>query len=121
MRMLIAEDDYVSRIYLYKVLTPYGSCDMTKDGIETIDVFFKALNEDKAYDLILLDIMMPRIDGLRILKEIRNIENKRKVKKSKIVMVSALNDCTVSLEAEKLGCDVFLNKPIERTSLLNII
>jgi len=74
MRILIAEDDYASRKFLYKFLSAYGECDITIDGIEAVDAFMLALDEGKPYDLVCLDIMMPKLDGTRALKAIRDVE-----------------------------------------------
>jgi len=77
MRILIAEDDYASRKFLYKFLSAYGECDITIDGIEAVDAFMLALDEGKPYDLVCLDIMMPKLDGTRALKAIRDVEKQR--------------------------------------------
>ena len=68
MRILIAEDDYVSRTFLYKFLSNYGECDVTVDGIEALEVFIMSLDEGQHYDLICLDIMMPE-SGLVLMFE----------------------------------------------------
>ena len=39
MKILIAEDDFAGRKYLFKLLSEYGECDMTIDGIETVEAF----------------------------------------------------------------------------------
>lgn len=63
MKILIAEDDLASRQFLLQVLTGYGDCDVTVDGIEAVEAFTTAHKTKKPYDLICLDIMMPRVDG----------------------------------------------------------
>ena len=74
MRILIAEDDFASRKVILKFLSVYGECDVTVDGMEAVDAFMMALEEDKPYDLICLDVMMPVMDGYQALKSIRKIE-----------------------------------------------
>ena len=58
-RILIAEDDLTSRNCLNKYLSQYGECDLTVDGLETVDAFLIALKDETPYELICLDIMMP--------------------------------------------------------------
>ena len=52
MKILIAEDDFVSRKFMFKLFSQYGECDMTIDGIETVEAFVLAYNLGKPYDLI---------------------------------------------------------------------
>lgn len=85
MRILIAEDDFACRKFLYKFLSLYGDCDITIDGIEAIDAYMIALDEEKPYDLICLDIMMPKMDGKKVLKAIRDIERQREIEESRRV------------------------------------
>ena len=79
MRILIAEDDFASRKAILKFLSVYGDCDVTVDGMEAIDAFMMALEEDDPYDLICLDVMMPIMDGYQALKNIREIEREHNV------------------------------------------
>jgi len=98
MNILIAEDDYASKRFLIKLLTPYGKCDETSDGIETVEAFVTAHEIRKPYDLLCLDIMMPKIDGLKALKTIREYEMKKGVSESeqcKVIITSALSESEV--------------------------
>lgn len=115
MKTLIAEDDYVSRKFLFKLLSKYGECDMTVDGIETVEAFVIAHDMGKPYDLLCLDIMMPKIDGLKVLKTIREFEDKKKIdkkKRCKIIIISALSESEVVFD-EMSGEDIiYESKPI---------
>jgi two-component system chemotaxis response regulator CheY len=77
MRILIAEDDSIGRRLLQKYLSNYGECDIAIDGLEAIDSFLVGINENKRYDLICLDIMMPKLDGIKVLRAIRDIEKQK--------------------------------------------
>lgn len=76
MRVLVAEDDIVSRKFLCKFLSRYGECDQAVDGMEAIDAYIAAVKDQKPYDLICLDIMMPKVDGIKALKTIRTWRSK---------------------------------------------
>lgn len=115
MKILIAEDDLASRKFLFKVMTRYGECDMTVDGIEAVEAFMIAMDIGEPYDLICLDIMMPKVDGLRALKAIRDIEKQKGVpddKRVRIIMTSALNEDEVVFDSLSSGSEAYITKPI---------
>lgn len=115
MKILIAEDDFASRKFLYKLLSQYGDCDMTVDGIETVEAFAIAQDIGEPYDLICLDIMMPKIDGLKALKTIRDFERKKGIKdseKCKVIITSALSETEVAFDSFSTGSEVYQTKPI---------
>lgn len=124
MRILIAEDDLGSRKFMQQFLKAYGDCDVTVDGIETVDAFLLAWDEKDPYELICLDIMMPKLDGLKALKIIRELENDKKVpddKKVKIIMTTALNEQQTVYEAFDLGCEAFAAKPINQEKMKEVL
>ena len=115
MRVLIAEDDFVSQKFMLGFLSKYGECDLTVDGMEAIDAFAMALEEKKAYDLICLDIMMPVLNGYQVLKRMRDLETELEIpddKKAKIIVTTALNERRNVVKAFELGCTAYAGKPI---------
>lgn len=124
MRILIAEDDLASRKFMYKFLSQYGDCDITVDGIETIDAFLMAWDEEKPYDLICLDIMMPKLDGLKALKIIRDMELQRRIEVSnrvKVIMTTALNEKNMVLNSFETGCEAYASKPIDTVKFVEVM
>lgn len=124
MRILIAEDDYVSRTFLYKFLSNYGECDVTVDGIEALEVFIMSLDEGQHYDLICLDIMMPEVDGVNVLKTIRVLEDERKIpidKRSKVIMTTALNATEKVKSAFEIGAEGYAVKPIDIDKFVEVL
>ena len=124
MRTLIVEDDLASRIFLKKFLSKYGDCDVAVDGLEAIDAYLMAVKENQPYDLICLDIMMPKVDGLKTLKAIRDIEQQNGVSEAervKVIMTTALNDTETVLAASELGCEGYAWKPIEIGKFLEVM
>lgn len=117
MRILLAEDDFVTRKFMTSFLSKYGECDVTVDGMEAVDAFMMALEDDEPYQLVCLDIMMPVMDGYQALMGIRNLEKERdipKEKEAKIIMTTALNDEGNVKMAFELGCTVYSGKPIDQ-------
>lgn len=124
MRILIAEDDYVSRKFLYKFMSQFGEVDITVDGMEAIEVFLMAIEDRHYYDLVCLDIMMPEVDGIKALKTIRKLEDEREVpedKRTKIVMTTALNDPKGIFETFDLGSEAYAVKPIDTDKLIDVL
>lgn len=122
MKILIAEDDMISRKVMFKVLSEFGECDIVVNGMEAVDAYLLALKDNEPYDLICLDIMMPKIDGIRVLKTIRQLEvDSKDHKKVKIIMTTALTEHEVVEEAFNKGCDAYAPKPIDIDKLIDVI
>ncbi|MEM7180152.1 MAG: HD domain-containing phosphohydrolase [Spirochaetota bacterium] len=105
-KILIVDDEEVN-LEVFKALLANSPYELffARDGKEGIE---KA--EEVKPDLILLDLMMPRIDGYGVLQSVR--ENP-KLKNTPIIMITALNDRNSRIKALELGADDFLNKPID--------
>lgn len=117
MKILLAEDDFVTRKYMVNFLSKYGECDVTVDGMEAVDAFMMALEDGEPYDLVCLDIMMPVMDGYQALVGIRNLEKEREIpsdKAVKVIMTTALNEERNVNMAFELGCTVYSGKPIDQ-------
>lgn len=124
MKILIAEDELISRKFIYKFMSKYGECDLTIDGGEAIEAFMIALDEGTPYDLVCLDIMMPDVDGLKALKIIREIETERQVpadKKARIIMTTALNDVANIQTAFSGGSEGYAVKPLNTKKIVEVM
>ena len=124
MKILIAEDDNTSRKFLTKFLSQYGECDQVVDGLEALDAVLISLKENQPYDLICLDIMMPKVDGVRVLKHIKDLETQKGLlpeKKAKIIMTTALAETQIVQSAMEVGCDAYAAKPIDTKKLVEVL
>lgn len=124
MKILIAEDDLASRKFLQKFLSAYGECDVVIDGLEAIDAVLLALKEAEPYDLICLDIMMPKVDGVKALKTIRELEKQKGIlpeKRAKIVMVTALAETEYVQSAFDYGCEGYATKPLDTQKFSEVL
>lgn len=121
MRILIVEDDFGSRRVLHAFLKPLGNCDVVIDGEEAIEAFRLAWEEKDPYQVIFLDIMLPKIDGQQALKRIRAIEKDSGIEMAdevKVIMTTALGDPKNVVEAYfQGGATTYLVKPITRDKL----
>jgi len=125
MKVLIVEDDYISSRVLQKMLVPLADCHIAEDGVGGVDAFTQALQEGAPYDLICLDIMMPKMNGQEVLKRIRRIEREREVSEQgevRIVMMTALDSPQNVIDAYfQGGCNGYLVKPIKKQLLLDLL
>lgn len=117
MKILITEDDFITRRLLKIILSQYGECDIALNGIEAVYAFNLALKENNPYDLICLDIMMPELDGLQALKQIRGIEAKAGIgglDGVKVLMITAMKDKKNIVDAFHTGCEAYIVKPFDK-------
>ena len=94
----------------------------TIDGVETLarpaddgDTAIDLLKKDP-YDILLLDIRMPRVNGVEVLKYLRE----RKIA-SRVIMLTAVDDLSVAIESVKNGANDYITKPYDLQVLLSSI
>ena len=108
MRILIVEDETKTANYVRKGLTEQGyAVDVAYDGIDGLH-----LATVTAYDLILLDVMLPGIDGWKV------FEGVRRTQQTPILFLSALDEVEDRVKGLKLGADDYLVKPFSFAELL---
>lgn len=101
MRILIVDDEKMIREVLQEYVEFAGYEGVqAADGVEAI-----ALCKDGHFDLVLMDVMMPRMDGFTAVKEIRKLSD------TPIIMLSALGEEYDKLRAFELGVDDYVTKP----------
>ena len=109
-RILIADDNQQNCELLEAYLIDEGyDIFMTYDGQETLE---RVLESQP--DLILLDIMMPKLSGYEVCQQMKQDETTRDIP---ILMVTALNEMGDIEKAVDAGCDDFLSKPVNRLEL----
>lgn len=121
MRILIVEDDFGSRVLMKKLLSGYGSCDVVVDGVEAVSSFKMAWDEKKPYNLIMMDIMLPELDGQEALQQIRTFEKEKGLPdrdRVKVIMTTALGDPKNVVTAYNKGeASSYIVKPVEVAQL----
>lgn len=110
-RILIVDDTETMRLYEHMLLSGQGyDLDMASDGVEAIEKITA-----RKPDLVLLDIMMPRMNGIECCRQIKATEDTKDIK---VVMVTTKSEYEKVKEAFAAGCDDYVTKPINRVELL---
>lgn len=109
MQILLIEDDTDTAAYLSKGLTESGhNVNLAHDGR---DGLFLAL--DQSFDILIVDRMLPGMDGLAIIRTLRNADNK-----TPVLILSALGEVDARVEGLRAGGDDYLVKPFAFSELL---
>ncbi|MBN2343330.1 MAG: response regulator [Deltaproteobacteria bacterium] len=121
MKLLIVDDEFTNRLLLQEITKEFASSQLAVDGDEAVEAVQHSLNANDPYDAILLDIMMPKMNGHDALKKIREIEESNGYsvgQGTKIIMVTALGDKKNVIDAFKEEADGYLVKPVEKEKLV---
>ena len=121
MRILIIDDDYISRTQIKALMLGYGDCDIAPNGKIALTLFEAAHAENMPYDLISVDVDMPGMNGQEVVNEIRKREDAlgalAKKTESKIIMVSAMDDGKNIMTSFRKGAEGYLVKPVNPARL----
>ena len=110
LHVLVVDDDTTNLMVVEKMLKTYGcTVETATSGKEALDKVRKKLP-----DVILLDIMMPGMDGFEVCERLKGSEVTRLVP---IIIVTALQEKKDKIKGIQCGCDDFISKPIDRLEL----
>ena len=113
-KLLIVDDTETMRLYQQMLLTSQGyEVDMAGDGVEALE----RISHSRP-DLVLMDIMMPNMDGIECCRRIKENEETKDIK---VIMVTTKSEYERVKEAFVAGCDDYITKPIDKTELLTKI
>ncbi|MBU0499577.1 MAG: response regulator [Gammaproteobacteria bacterium] len=112
-RVLVADDSQVVRTQLQLILDNLGiRADFARDGLEAI-----ALMKRRRFDLILMDVVMPNLDGFAATKRIKKDFGEH----GPIVMLTAKTSHLDRLRGAFAGCDTYLTKPLNQQDLVRVL
>jgi two-component system, chemotaxis family, chemotaxis protein CheY len=117
MKILVVDDETVSQRKMELIMKYYGSCDRMEDGEAAVEAFVKAWEDWSPYDLITLDLVMPKMNGDATLTKIREMEKQKNVpedRRVKVIMVTSQADKDTIVACIQAGCDDFISKPFDR-------
>ncbi len=112
LKMLVVDDNADLRHNLAQQFAAEDfDVDTAVDGTDAL----KKIGEDN-YDIVLLDLKMPGMDGMEVLREI-----KRTAKNPHVIMLTAVADVATAQECVKLGAKDYVSKPYDPEDLLHIV
>jgi len=109
-RILVVDDNRMNRLLLGRGLEQQGhAVAFAEDGQEALDRLRR-----EEFDLMLLDVLMPRVDGFEVLREMRNDPRLRDLP---VIVTSALDELDSVVKCIELGAEDYLTKPVNAVLL----
>ena len=120
--ILVAEDNEINALLMRSLLTRLGHrAVITTNGEQALESWLAAKSAGTPYDLVLMDIQMPQLDGIETTKQIRGLEANQPGRQTPILALTAnalVEDRYACFEA---GMDGFLIKPLDREKLADAL
>lgn len=109
--IMIVDDNKITTKLLRRYIEAHGyEVVEAYDGIDCLEKF-----EERLPDAVILDVMMPRLDGYETVKRLKA---EARTKEIPVVIVTALNDVSNQIKSIEAGADDFLSKPIDEKLLI---
>ena len=108
--VLVVDDDSLNRLQLLQGLKQQGySTAQAEDGVRALEIL-----EEQSFDLVILDILMPNLDGFEVLRRMKNDGTLRDIP---IIVISALDEMDSVVRCIRMGAEDHLSKPFDPTLL----
>ncbi|WP_321394214.1 response regulator [uncultured Desulfuromusa sp.] len=118
-RALVIDDNETNRKLLGQQLSSWNVDQQTADnGIEGLTLLHQAIEDGKPFDLVILDMHMPNMDGLEVARLIKKDKNLRD---TKLVMLTSVGIRGDAMLAKQVGIKVYLTKPVRQIDLYNTL
>src|SRR5688572_25000426 len=120
LRVLVVDDNATSRLILLEALTAWSMrAHAASSGSEGLALLGEAVVRGEPFDLVRMDWQMPGLDGIETTRLIKSIAGLEQV--PTVIMVTAFGREEVMVQAESVGIDAVLVKPVENSMLLDTI
>jgi len=115
--LLLVEDNLNNQIVFQSLLDESDHrIDIACDGLEGVEKF-----KNNKYDIVFMDLQMPRLNGLEATQQIRQWEKENHLSETPIIAVSAQTLLRKENKATKAGCNGYIEKPIKRAIVMNML
>jgi PAS domain S-box-containing protein len=117
LKILVADDSPNNMLMIGHYLEPFPCLlDLAENGQVCVDYF-----KTSQYDLVLIDLQMPVMDGFEAISKIRSFENENDCSPTPIIALSADNDEKARQTSIEMGCNEFMTKPISEKCVHDLI
>jgi signal transduction histidine kinase/NO-binding membrane sensor protein with MHYT domain/CheY-like chemotaxis protein len=114
---LIVDDNETNRKILESILSSWKiKHSSVEGGMEALDTIHKQKSLEQPYDLILLDMMMPEMNGLEVAEKLKSENNE-----SAIIMLTSLTNANIQEDSKAAGITACIHKPVKKSLLLDTI
>ena len=125
MKILIVDDDRLSRLTLEATLSKFALCTCAENGREGLDLYTRALDAGEPFSVVFMDIQMPVMDGHTALTAIRSLERARGLapgSEAKAVMVTCHDDIkNVATSFFKGNVTCYFTKPLNLAAMVETL
>ncbi|MFP4391723.1 MAG: response regulator [Desulfohalobiaceae bacterium] len=122
-RILIVEDSASVQKRFVSILGVFAECHLAHNGQEAVHMYKRFHQQGQGFDLVLMDVIMPVMDGLSAVQKIREYETGLEdCQEAKILIISTVQDPDKILQAQfDCGADGYITKPFARDTLLGTL
>ncbi len=125
LRILVVDDSKYQRFLVKRALQGRGECDEAEDGRQAVAMFQTALDKGWPYHLVVMDLLMPVMDGLTAVRAINALQRGRVLQgeeRAKVIVLTSVDDPDKMMEAQfKEGADSFIIKPFDDEVLVEAL
>lgn len=125
LKILLVDDSKSAQLKIHEILCKYGDCDQAYNGIKAVELFNNSLENNAVYDLIIMDVVMPKMDGFEAAKQIISLQNAKNIAQAdqaKIIMLTSKAEPKNMMKAHfEIGVKNYLTKPFEENTLIEMI
>ncbi|KHK03772.1 response regulator [Desulfovibrio sp. TomC] len=125
MKILIVDDDPLSRLTLEATLSRFGPCLCAENGSEGLDLYTRALDAGEPFSVVFMDIQMPIMDGHTALTAIRALEKERGLppgREAKAVMITCHDDVkNVATSFFRGNVTCYFTKPLNLAAMVETL
>ncbi|MDD2670991.1 MAG: HDOD domain-containing protein [Syntrophales bacterium] len=117
MKILVVDDEIVSRKKMEKIMSSFGECAAVDSGPAALREFEAAIDAGEPFNLIALDISMPEMDGTEVLYRLKVLQQEKNIPIEHmpiIIIVTAQSDRDTVVTCIQAGCDSYIVKPFDR-------
>jgi PAS domain S-box-containing protein len=119
LRVLIVDDNATNREILHLQVTYWGmKNEIAEHGAQALRMLGDATQRGEAYDLVILDMHMPQMDGMQLAKAIKEDPN---LSSTRLVLLTSMGMLGDAKQARRAGISVYLTKPVKQSLLYDAI